>query len=286
MCRLFGFRSVIHSQVHSSLISADNALLNQGFKNPDGWGVAYYIYNTPHIIKSTQSAVDDSLFKKVSGIVSSQTVLAHLRKATQGSLSSLNTHPFQHGHWVFAHNGNIKNFNDIQDQIISLTHKEFLKFKLGDTDSESLFYYLLSQISNEVDLNSNHPVDTYIKILNNAITKLCSIIGKISLHGQANPNENFLTFILTNGKVMIGHQGGQSLHLSTYKKQCPERDTCSYFEPQCEKEVHTKKVNHLIFSSEPLSGENVWKEMKPGEIIGVDERMVLTKGKIKLPLNR
>ena len=32
-------------------------------------------------------------------------------------------------------------------------------------------------------------------------------------------------------------------------------------------------INHLIFSSEPLSGENIWLKMDPGQIIGIDGRM-------------
>ena len=38
---------------------------------------------------------------------------------------------------------------------------------------------------------------------------------------------------------------------------------------------------HLIFSSEPLSGENVWNEMKPGEVVGVDWRMRLHQGSVE-----
>ena len=41
MCRLFGFRSVIPSQVHQSLVGAENALMLQSDRHPDGWGVAW-----------------------------------------------------------------------------------------------------------------------------------------------------------------------------------------------------------------------------------------------------
>ncbi|MGB1701181.1 MAG: class II glutamine amidotransferase, partial [Nannocystaceae bacterium] len=105
MCRLFGFRSVMESQVHSSLVSAENALVNQSERHPDGWGVAYYVAGAPHLLRSVQTAVNDRMFQHVSGIVTSQTVLAHLRKATQGQLSVIDTHPFQYGAWAFAHNG-------------------------------------------------------------------------------------------------------------------------------------------------------------------------------------
>ena len=34
-------------------------------------------------------------------------------------------------------------------------------------------------------------------------------------------------------------------------------------------------MNHLLFSSEPTSGEAVWHTMKPGDVVGVDWRMRL-----------
>src|SRR5262245_46837922 len=105
MCRLFGFRSVIPSQVHRSLLSADNALGAQSGRHPDGWGVAFYVDGAPQVTRSPTTALTCALFRRVSGVVASETVLAHVRKATQGEPSVLNCHPFQHGRWTFAHNG-------------------------------------------------------------------------------------------------------------------------------------------------------------------------------------
>ena len=110
MCRIFGFRSVLQSQVHRSLMSADNALAVQSENHPDGWGVAYYVAGAPHLIKSAGTALGDKLFHRVSGVVTSQTVLAHIRKATQGEITPLNCHPFQYGRWVMCHNGDVPGF--------------------------------------------------------------------------------------------------------------------------------------------------------------------------------
>src|SRR4029077_15509897 len=101
MCRLFGFRSVIPSQVHRSLLAAENALGVQSNQHPDGWGVPFYVDGSPHVTRSPTTALGDALFHRLSGIVSSETVLAHVRKATQGALTVLNCHPFQYGRWVF-----------------------------------------------------------------------------------------------------------------------------------------------------------------------------------------
>lgn len=278
MCRLFGFRSVLTSQVHSSLVSADNALMGQSEFHPHGWGVVYYQEKTPHVIKSGESALKDQLFKKVSGIVSSETVLAHIRKATQGESSILNSHPFQYGPWVFAHNGNIENFEDIKEEITNKIPSKFRKYILGNTDSETLFYYLISEMDKHFDLSSDK-ID---------FNKLASVLEKtlmvflkefnITLHDCKNfdNDKSYLTFILTNGKTMIGFNGGQHLNFCTYKTSCPEKEHCSFYNNTCEQKTSFgDKVNHLILSSEEFSGVNVWTPVKLGQMIGVDHNLEL-----------
>ncbi|MFB6352338.1 MAG: hypothetical protein ABEK29_11270 [Bradymonadaceae bacterium] len=36
------------------------------------------------------------------------------------------------------------------------------------------------------------------------------------------------------------------------------------------------KVNHLLFASEPLEGENVWREMPQKQTVAVDSEMNLS----------
>lgn len=276
MCRLFGFRSVINSQVHSSLVHAENALKDQSVRHPDGWGVAYYIENNPHLIKSQNSAVDDHLFQKVSGIVSSQTVVAHIRKATQGNLNILNAHPFQYGPWVFAHNGNIKNFATHRDFFLSKIDSSLKRFILGETDSEILFYYLLTKLKSKFPLSETSiHLPTCLTLLEEALLEITEVIGDLSLSKKgAPPSENFLTFILTSGPTLIAFEGGQPLHECTYKTRCPDRDSCPSFSKSCENEVSKdSSVNHLIISSELIKGANVWKEIPSGSFVAIGTDM-------------
>lgn len=276
MCRLFGFRSVIQSQVHSSLVEADNALGVQGGDHPDGWGVAYYLLNSPHLMKSAKSALKDTLFKKVSGVVSSETVVAHIRKTTVGENNILNTHPFQFGKWVFAHNGNISNFDKVKPDLVARIHPSFRRFILGETDSEVIFYFLLSHLDTKIDLadkdcNMNELKDA----IKESMVELIKIAGEPADKDDSGEKATYYTFILTNGKAMIGYQGGKNLYYSTYKNKCGDRDSCPSFSPECEAATKTGYVNHLIFSSEPLSGENIWIPLTKGQIIGVDSHMKL-----------
>ena len=275
MCRLFGFRSVINSGVHRSLVKAENALLHQSTNHPDGWGIAYYIDNAPHVMKSSSTAVQDDLFKKLTGIVSSQTVLAHVRKATSGKNSVTNTHPFQYGFWVFAHNGNIKDLDKHRDKLLKSVNTNLARFLLGDTDSEIIFFLLLTNVlaSPAKEYSPEH----LVKAVQKTIATVESICGPISKDNRNDPQQTYLSFILTNGHAMVAHQGGQSLHYSTYKKKCPESATCPKYAPECEKPSENH-VNHLLLSSEPLEGENIWIELKPYEIIGVDAQMNLFRG--------
>lgn len=275
MCRLFGFRSVILSQVHSSLVSADNALAMQSNQHPDGWGVSYYVHGTPHLVKSSEkAAIESNLFKKVSGVVSSQTVLAHIRKSTQGDNTELNTHPFQFGHWVFAHNGNIKDFQNHRDKIASHILPELKRFILGETDSELIFYFLLSHLSTKLDISQkNCKAEIVIEAVKESVDELIKIIGPYSQIDNAGEQETYLTFLMTNGETMVAHQGGKNLYYSTYKTRCGDRDSCPSFTDACENATKDGYINHLIFSSEPLSGENIWLPMDVGQIIAIDGRM-------------
>lgn len=276
MCRIFGFRSISKSQVHQSLLSADNALRLQGVSHPDGWGVSYYVGGTPHIVKSASSAFADSLFHHVSGVVSSQTVVAHLRKATVGDLNIINTHPFQYGRWVFVHNGNIKNFKNHREKLLGYVDKELRHYILGSSDSELIFYLLLTQLKQNTDLHQPiKDLSLLVTASQKLIVQLQNTVGEFSRVDNAGEFETYMTFLITDGKNMLAHHGGKDLYYSTHKKKCSERDACPYLSAQCETPDLSLPLSHMLFSSEPLSGENVWSKMSLGEIIAIDENMTL-----------
>lgn len=273
MCRLFGFRSVITSQVHRSLVSADNALMVQSERHPDGWGVAYYVAGYPHVVKSASTAVTDSLFQRVSGVVSSETVVAHLRRATVGKLSLLNSHPFQFGNWVFAHNGQIPDFGRYRRAVMEQVSPVYRRYILGDTDSEVIFYLLISNMARYFDVHrKGAEMAQVVEALEQTVADLHEVTGMNCYEGG---EEFYLSFLLTNGHMMLAHQGGKELYFSTYKQRCPEREVCPSYGPSCEAASGSGYVNHFIVSSEPLQGENIWLELSPGDVVGVDWRMRL-----------
>lgn len=277
MCRLFGFRSIIPSQVHGSLLSAENSLKVQSQAHKDGWGVAYYLAEAPHVIKSVRSAINDKLFDKVSGIVSSPTVLAHLRLATVGELNITNAHPFQYGKWIFAHNGNIAGFKKARTKLVRHVSSDLKRFILGETDSEIMFHILLTEMQKRFRLGSDHPsIQEVISAIRSMIEIITNEVGPICEEDTADPKTNtFLSFILTNGTVLVSHKGGKNLYYSTYKKRCAARDVCPHLGWECENPTKDGKVKHLLVASEPIQDENIWIELGQGQIVAVDSDMQL-----------
>ncbi|MCB0378065.1 MAG: class II glutamine amidotransferase [Bdellovibrionales bacterium] len=281
MCRIFGFRSVLQSGVHQSLLDADNAIIQQSQRHPDGWGVAYYKMGSPHLIKMDNQAHNCRIFQKISGVVSSDTVIAHIRKSTVGEIGPLNTHPFQFGRWVFAHNGNISHFVKLKDEFLSAVDPELRSFILGDTDSEVLFYVLLTLIKQKGDLAEKVKWD-FQDLLQTFVDKVQSIAGPLQM-SNGDYDRNYLTFLLTNGRFMLGLQGGQGLFYSTHKAKCPERGQCSFFAEKCEKPSQAGDiVQHLLITSEQIRGDNVWNLMKFGEFVGVDDQLQLFSGQLAM----
>jgi predicted glutamine amidotransferase len=271
VCRLFGFRSVIPSMVHRSLMQADNALGVQSERHPDGWGVAYYVDGAPHLMKSADTALHDQLFRRVSGIVSSETVLAHVRRATVGGRSVLNAHPFQHGRWVFAHNGEVPEFEPVRARLLGEVAPRLRRFILGETDSEVIFFLFLSELERSGPLASNFGLDETVAALAATVARVRAVCD-----GRDGVKPSLLTLMVTNGQTLAATRGGKELFWSTHKSRCADRETCPSLSFECENPTRTGFVNHLLISSEPLGGENQWQELPEDHVIGVDWRMRLS----------
>jgi glutamine amidotransferase len=116
----------------------------RGEDNPDGWGLAFYPDKSVQIFKEPLSAKESFLSEFVEKYhkIKSQIFIAHVRKASKGSVYFRNTHPFNRElngrEYVFAHNGTLLNY----EKKLKLG-----RFRpIGETDSEYVFCHLLSCI--------------------------------------------------------------------------------------------------------------------------------------------
>jgi glutamine amidotransferase len=284
MCRLYGFRSSVFSGVHQSLVAAENALVQQSRKHSDGWGLAYYIQRFPHLIRNDRQALGDNLFADLSAVVSTRTFLAHIRRATVGDVGVLNCHPFQHGAWCFAHNGEIAGFRDpeLQREVRAQIDQRFRAYVLGTTDSELIFYLFLSQLARITDVqHMSVSLGETLTAMSATVSLICRIApDRVAEEGGI----GCLTFLLTNGHLMVGLRWKKELFFSTYKSFCPEREACPvYNKLLCEAPVTTGPVNHLIIASEVFqSNPNIWQELGEGCYVSVDHAMKFTRGELAI----
>jgi predicted glutamine amidotransferase len=275
MCRIFGFRSILSSGVHRSLTDAENSILQQSQRHPDGWGVAYYHMGHPHVIKLDQTARDCQIFARISGLVSSNTLLAHIRKSTVGSLGPLNTHPFHYGPWIFAHNGNIKNFSHYQKELYQKVAPQFQPYILGETDSELIFYLLLTHMKSHGLLSEHSQVEQsqWNSCLNQWLLQIQQIVGPIT-ESNGDYDQTYLTFVLTDGRLMLAFNGGQALYYSTHKHKCSVSGDCDYFKKSCEAPVKAgSRVQHFLVSSEIIQNENQWSVLAYKNYTFVDREL-------------
>jgi len=170
----------------------------RGQANPDGWGVAWYVDEEGKLVglvKEPRPAPESSIARLLARGIRSHIVISHVRWASVGDKSYVNTHPFvrrfRDRDWVFAHNGTVTSMNDPEFSLRIFT-------PVGETDSEYAFCYImeyLSKLGNEV-----------LKDVLSLAQRIWEIAVKIGRHGKFN-------FLLSNGILLFAFSNRRgSLH--------------------------------------------------------------------------
>jgi glutamine amidotransferase len=270
---MFAFMSRVSLKVQRSLVKAENALQAQSRGHPHGWGIAYYLAGErePGQVKSLEAAFTDERFQRVSEFLTSHAVLAHVRKATVGDLSLENTHPFFDMGWTFCHNGTIFGFRDIEDEVRGRIHPRFLSRIRGTTDSEHLFYLVLTALE-RAGLDVEHPAGKLPLDTGDALAELMVWLRDLSHETGADEREPMMNFVLTNGRVLLANRFNGGLNFSTQKKRCADFDICPIANKVCFGPRRTGiRHTHVLIASDPTSPDDVWEEIPNRGWLSVDE---------------
>ncbi|MFQ5739138.1 MAG: class II glutamine amidotransferase [Acidobacteriota bacterium] len=269
MCRLYGFHSNEATKVECTLIYAQNALMIQsradlrGVSHADGWGIGFYVDSRPFIERRDKAAYQDLHFGSTAERVHSKTVVAHVRKATVGGLSTVNTHPFGYGSWIFAHNGTITAYNQIRERLERQTTPEFLAARKGSTDSELAFLWLLSRMrGGGVDPDD---VCTDLGRLVHIFGQSIRTLAEWCREQQA-PQDARLNFLLTDGRIVLASRWNNSLYWVS-RQGVHDCEVCGIPHIQHQPEVNYQSV---VLASEPISDES-WLAIPERHLIAVDQ---------------
>jgi predicted glutamine amidotransferase len=254
MCRLFGCLSREPGPVTHELFRAANALRVQSKEHSDGWGLGWYEHGAPRVVRSLTPAHGDAEFEKLSHYVNAQAVVAHVRKASVGAISEQNTHPFQRGPWLFAHNGTLPAWETTRGPLEALVEPSLRSELRGETDSERCFYLFLTRLrlrGSIEDATLSHSVE--------ALRETQALLK------QTLPAPASTTFLITNGRMMLACRRGRTLFISA--PPADEQGRCTYVAVASED------------PGAPPPGEprrKSWRELPEEAILAVDADLRLT----------
>jgi predicted glutamine amidotransferase len=262
VCELLALNARLPTTVRLSL---DELARRGGEVGPhrDGWGVGFMQEGDALLVREPEAASDSNFLAFVrKQEIRSSTVVAHIRKATQGPKLLRNTQPFTRelggrAH-VFAHNGMLTGI----EADARFPTRRFRR--IGDTDSEHAFCALLDQLAPLWERGQ--------PALEDRLAVVATFASKLRTLGPAN-------FLYADGDAVFAHghrrrdDTGQirppGLHVLC--RRCSAREDGLpvpglSIEPEHEQDV-------ALAASVPLTNEP-WEALREGQIA------VLRKGRL------
>lgn len=266
MCELFALSS--NKAVRISFTW--RGFRRRGGIHRDGWGVAWYLNGgIAGLVKEPRPSVESPIARLMVQGVKSKIVISHVRWASRGDISYVNTHPFVRRlwgrDWVFAHNGTLSNIIEDASHRLEWCHP------IGETDSERAFCYILEKLSGLQD-----------KRLGNLATKLWELADSIGRYGKFN-------FLLSDGEYLFACMNRKKT-LHYLLRHPPHRGIVRLLNEDYEarlEELKAKDEYAAIVATEPLTDEE-WNSMNPSTLHvfrNGDLLLIVERGKPKLVLD-
>jgi len=245
MCQLLGMNCNVPTDICFSF-TGFQARGGATDVHSDGWGIAFFEGRGSRLFLDPQPSCTSPIAELVRHYpIHSKNVIAHIRKATQGSIGLENTHPFMRElwgrYWIFAHNGNLLDFApELAGSYLPV----------GQTDSERSFCWLLQELRRRFGNTSPSTGELF-----SAIHQLTL---EVSRHGEFN-------FLLSNGDWLFAHA---STKLSFVVRQAPfaqahlsDQDVTVDFS-----ELTTTDDRVAVIATLPLTDNEQWTEMPAGTL--------------------
>ncbi|MDI3315368.1 MAG: class II glutamine amidotransferase [Mycobacterium sp.] len=258
MCRLFGLHAggnVVTATFW--LLDAPDNLAAQSRRNPDGTGLGVFEANgRPLLRKQPMAAWRDTEFATEAHELTGTTFIAHVRYATAGPRSVVNTHPFLQDGRIFAHNGVLAGLDVLDDRLRELGTADLV---LGQTDSERVFALITASIrAHDGDVSAG--VVAAMKWLAAnvpiyAVNLLLSTAGDIWALRYPEPHGLYL---LDRRAPVSGF--GFELRTNRIRARSDQ----------------LRAAPSVVFASEPMDQDPRWRPLAPGELVHVGPTLQIT----------
>ena len=186
MCQLFALSSSAPTAVTFSF-TGFSARGGRTGEHVDGWGIAFHDASGCRVFIDERRASDSPLAEFLrENPIRSRTILAHIRKATQGPVHLSNCHPFvrewKGQHWTFCHNGDLRDFQPRLNGDYE---------PVGSTDSERAFCWLLQELRGRFRAAARPSWKQIAEAL-------AELAPGVAAHGVFN-------FLMGNGEALFAH---------------------------------------------------------------------------------
>jgi glutamine amidotransferase len=244
MCRMLGIVSREPRHHRRCLGDAPRSLAALSREHGDGWGIAVHAPGCGWSFeKGAANAANDPAYDTAMSEARGTLLVSHVRKRTVGEISLLNTHPFRHGEWVFAHNGTIDRIDELrrgagEGAVVAIR---------GDTDSELLFAYLMAgmaALAGAQLCRSRFVTDM-------ALARTVCDLARIPGLGAA-------TFLLSDGTTLYAYRQGRPLFL--LQRQAGRAAVGA---PE---DRHTEAI---LVASEPVTDDERWSAISEGTLVAI-----------------
>jgi predicted glutamine amidotransferase len=245
VCRLFGQHAHPGFDSCEPLCGAENALRFQSHQHPHGWGIGWWEDGQPRVRRGILPAHSDGAFLDAGRAIRAPVVVAHVRDASIGPVARENTHPFQHGRWLFAHNGTVARFKDrreVREALAAEVDSDLRRELRGDTDSERCFLLFLTRLRARAGLH-----DPGLDDVRRALAETTALVLRVADGGpRAKPSS--LTFLVSDGRLLAACRLGRTLHLSA-----------------------SAGPRHAFVVASERIGRSAWSEVPEGGFVGTED---------------
>jgi glutamine amidotransferase len=250
MCRLFALHAGDRDVAADFwLLDAPDSIARQSEINADGYGLA--ALTSKHgliLMRNPVEAAGDSAYQAVAHRLVAAEMIVHLRYASTGVTSQVNTHPFAQDGRLFAHNGVVGNLKEIEERL-----GENRAMVMGETDSER-FFALITLSIREAGGDVRAGITAGVR----------EMVEKYELYS--------LNFVLAEGGHIWALRYPEHNPLHLLRRHPGEASKLEHADAEGTLQLHSEDAADtpvIVISSEEISEEPGWEEIGSGELIHV-----------------
>jgi glutamine amidotransferase len=256
MCRLLGIASNEPTEFKIVLREAPRSLAALSREHRDGWGIAVFdaAAGRWQLDKGVDCANECKRFHELAIGSRGEVLVSHIRQKTIGDTALANTHPFQSGRWIFAHNGTVTDTPWLRAH----SCPSRLADVHGDTDSELLFAWVLTRLDEAGVTGSRPGVETD------------RALGKLARAGRERANFGAFNFLLSDGASTYAHRFGRSMFLLERSPEDAVRSSRQTKDGTTTVETPWSPQRSAVFVASERITDEPWQSIDDATLLRID----------------